>query len=55
MRNAVLASAQPAPPPLRLIPAQAIRAFLEARDVAAVTAQSGDARAAVVRIICVRK
>jgi hypothetical protein len=55
MRNAVLASAQPAPPPLRLIPAQTIRAFLEARDVAAVTAQSGDARAAVVRIICVRK
>src|SRR6185312_2859148 len=34
MRNAVLASAGPAPPPLRLIPAPTIRAFLEARDVA---------------------
>ena len=49
MRNAVLASAGSAPPPLRLIPAQTIRAFLEARDVAPAPAQGADARAAIVR------
>jgi hypothetical protein len=54
MRNAALASAGPAPPPLRLIPAPIIRAFLEARDVAPAT-QGSDARASIVRIICVRK
>lgn len=55
MRNAVLASASPAPPPVRLIPARTIRAFLEARDVASAPARGADARASVVRIICVRK
>jgi hypothetical protein len=55
MRNAVLASAGSAPAPLRLIPASIIRAFLEARDVAPSPTQGGDARAAIVRIICVRK
>ena len=55
MRNAVLASAAPAPPPVRLVSAQTIRAFLEARDVAPAQAQGGDARASIVRVICVRK
>ena len=40
MRNAVLASAAPLPPPVRLVPAQTIRAFLEARDIAATPSQS---------------
>ncbi|MDO8876617.1 MAG: serine protease [Pseudolabrys sp.] len=55
MRNAVLASAKPAMPPLRLIRAATIRGFLDAHHVPAVTAQSGDTSASVVRIICVRK
>ncbi len=55
MRNAVLASAAPAPPPVRLVSALTIRAFLEARNVAPVSTQSADARAAIVRVICVRK
>jgi Trypsin-like peptidase domain len=55
MRNAVLASAAPVAPPVRLVPAQTIRAFLEARDVAPTPAHGADARASVVRVICVRK
>ena len=55
MRSAVLASASPAPPPLRIIAARTIRAFLEARDVASAPARGGDAKASIVRIICVRK
>ncbi len=55
MRTPVLASASPAPPPVRLIPARTIRAFLEAREVAATPARGADARASIVRIICVRK
>jgi len=55
MGSAMLASTAPALPPVRLIPAQTIRAFLEARDVAATTTASTDARASVVRVICVRK
>jgi hypothetical protein len=55
MGNAVLASTAPALPPVRLVSAQTIRAFLEARDVAPAQAQGADARASVVRIICVRK
>jgi hypothetical protein len=55
MGNAVLASVQPAPPPVRLVSAQIIRAFLEARDVAPAQAQGGDARTSIVRVICVRK
>jgi hypothetical protein len=54
MRGALLASAQPAPP-LRLVPARTIRAFLEARDIAAEPARGADARASVLRVICVRK
>ena len=48
MRNFVLASIEPTAPPVRLITAETIRDFLAAHDV-------GDARAAVVRVICVRK
>ena len=55
MRNAVLASAASAPPPVRLVPAPTIRAFLEARNVAPVSTQNTDAQAAIVRVICVRK
>jgi hypothetical protein len=55
MGNAVLASVAPALPPVRLVPAQTIRAFLEAHDIAPAQAQGGDARASAVRIICVRK
>jgi hypothetical protein len=55
MRNAVLASVAPAPPPVRLVSALTIRAFLEARNVAPVSRQNADARAAIVRVICVRK
>jgi hypothetical protein len=55
MRTAVLASAAPAPPPVRLVSALTIRAFLEARDVAPVATLNADARAAIVRVICVRK
>ena len=54
MRNAVLASTEPAAPPVRLISAQTIRGFLAAHNVAALR-DSGDAKASVVRIICVRK
>jgi hypothetical protein len=42
-------------PPLRLIRAEAIRAFLDAHKVPAATAQNADASKSVVRIICVRK
>ena len=55
MRNAVLASAEPSAPPVRLVTADTIRGFLEAHNVAAAPAQTGDARASVVRMICVRK
>ena len=55
MRNAILASAASAPPPVRLVSALTIRAFLEARDVAPASMQSADAQAAIVRVICVRK
>ena len=54
MRNFVLASIEPAAPPVRLITAETIRNFLVAHNVAPAQ-QAGDARASVVRIICVRK
>lgn len=54
MRNAVLASIEPAAPPVRLVSAATIRGFLDAHNVAA-PRESGDAKASVVRIICVRK
>ena len=55
MRNAVLASIEPSVPPVRLIRAATIRGFLDANNVTAVTEQTADASASVVRIICVRK
>ena len=54
MRSVVLASAEPVLPPVRLIDAATIRGFLSAQNVATVSAASGDARASIVRIICVR-
>jgi hypothetical protein len=54
MRNFVLASIEPAAPPVRLITAETIRNFLAAHNVAPAQ-QAGDAKASVVRIICVRK
>jgi hypothetical protein len=53
-RNFVLASADPGVPPVRLVPAAAIRAFLAKHHVVA-DGKSGDARASAIRIICVRK
>jgi hypothetical protein len=55
MGNAVLASIEAAAPPVRLITAETIRGFLAAHGVQAAQTQTGDARASVVRIICVRK
>lgn len=55
-RNAVIASAEPSVPPVRLIGAGAIRDFLASNNVPLAPADSGaDAKASVVRIICVRK
>jgi hypothetical protein len=55
MRNAVLASIEPAAPPVRLIPAQTIHGFLAKQNVTANDAPGADAKASVVRVICVRK
>jgi hypothetical protein len=55
MRNAVLASAEAAAPPVRLVTAETIRGFLSGHQVAGADTQTGDAKASVVRIICVRK
>jgi hypothetical protein len=40
---------------VRLVSADAIRGFLAAHQIAATDIQTGDAKAAVVRMICVRK
>jgi hypothetical protein len=55
MHNAVLASAEPAAPPVRLVTTETIRSFLAAHQVAGADTQTGDAKASVVRMICVRK
>lgn len=55
MRNAVLASIEPSAPPVRLIAARTIRDFLAQQNVAANDTPGADAKAAVVRVICVRK
>jgi hypothetical protein len=52
---AQLASIRPAAPPVRLVRADAIRAFLEAHHVAPAASSAGNPRDAVVRVICVRK
>jgi hypothetical protein len=54
IRNTVLASNGPAAAPIRLIGADTIRAFLTAHKIDAATAGS-DAKASVVRLICVRQ
>ena len=54
MRSFVLASTEPAAPPVRLITAETIRTFLGRHNVPPATT-GGDARSAVVRVICVRK
>jgi hypothetical protein len=54
MRNFVLASTEPAAPPVRLITAETIRAFLSGHNVPSVST-GADAKSAIVRIICVRK
>jgi hypothetical protein len=60
MHNAVLASAEAAAPPVRLVTAETIRGFLNSHNVDAAQTQTGDAKsldakASVVRMICVRK
>ncbi|HEY4142473.1 MAG TPA: serine protease [Pseudolabrys sp.] len=55
MRNAVLASIEPSAPPVQLVTAQTIRGFLAKQNVAANDTPGTDAKAAVVRMICVRK
>lgn len=55
MRSFVLASTEPTAPPVRLIGAAAIRDFVAAHGVDAAHTHGTDARASVVRIICVRK
>jgi hypothetical protein len=55
MRNAVLASIEPSAPPVRLVTAETIRGFLAAHQVATNDTPSADAKASVVRMICVRK
>ncbi|MFN3658268.1 MAG: trypsin-like peptidase domain-containing protein [Pseudolabrys sp.] len=55
MRTAVLASVEPSAPPVRLISAAAIRDFLAMHNVRQPPAAGRDAKASVVRVICVRK
>jgi hypothetical protein len=55
MGNAVLASVEASAPPVRLISAETIRGFLSRHHVQTAPAPTGDAKASVVRIICVRK
>jgi hypothetical protein len=55
MGQAVLASVEAAAPPVRLVSAETIRGFLATHRVETAPAPSGDAKASVVRIICVRK
>ena len=55
MRNAVIASIQPSAPPVRLVRADAIRAFLDTHHIVVADNSAANPRDAVVRIICVRK
>ena len=54
LRNIVVASNEPAIAPVRLVGTNAIRDFLSAQGVTPAAAQ-GDAKSAIVRIICVRQ
>src|SRR5665213_1897112 len=55
MGNPVLASVEASAPPVRLVSSAAIRDFLAAHHVPTAQTQTTDAKASVVRIICVRK
>jgi hypothetical protein len=55
MSQAVLSSVEASAPPVRLVSAGTIRGFLAAHHVATAPAPSADAKASVVRVICVRK
>jgi len=55
MGNVVLASVDATAPPVRLVNTATIRNFLAAHNVQTVQTQAADAKAAAVRIICVRK
>jgi hypothetical protein len=55
MDHAVLASIEASAPPVRLVAANTISDFLAAHHVPTTQTKTGDAKAAVVRIICVRK
>jgi hypothetical protein len=54
MRNFVVASLDPAIPPVRLITVETIRNFLASHKIVSAP-QGDDAKAAVVRLICVRQ
>jgi len=55
MSPTMLASVEASAPPVRLVTAETIRGFLTAHQVQTAPTQTGDAKASVVRIICVRK
>lgn len=55
MRGFVLASNEPAAPPVKLVAAASLRAFLAAHAVPAAPSATTDVKASVVRVICVRK
>ncbi|HVZ51467.1 MAG TPA: serine protease [Pseudolabrys sp.] len=55
MRGFVLASNEPAAPPVKLVPAVSLRDFLAAHGVPGAPNAITDAKASVVRVICVRK
>jgi hypothetical protein len=55
MHSFVLASNEPAAPPVKLVPAARVRAFLMTRDMPLAQTAKTDAKASVVRVICVRK
>jgi hypothetical protein len=55
MHNALVASTEVTAPPVRLVDAGAIRDFLTKNNVSFPARPTGDAKASVVRIICVRK
>ena len=55
MGHAVLASVEATAPPVRLVSAETIAGFLSRHHVQTAQAQTADAKASVVQIICVRK
>ena len=55
LKPAVVTGPAPVTPQAVLAPAEAVREFLKKHDVITSTASNGDAKASVVRVICVRK